>query len=275
MLCGECEGYNQEELNAVLNEFEDVFSEVPGNTDRVVMSIDTGNSPPIRQAPYSVPMGIRDIVKEELKSLEECGVIERCESKWASPLVPVKKAGGSIRLCVDFRHLNDVTVKEPYYIPGFEEMVEVVGRGSVLSKVDLAKGFHQVKVAEEDRDKTCFVCPFGKFRFRRMPFGLTKAPSVFQRLMDEVLVDCMEFASVYIDDILVVSLNWELHLGHLRLLFSVFRDAGLTCKAVKCCFGKRKLEFLGHWIGGGVVSVLEARVRAIKEHPLPKTRKQL
>ena len=124
---------------------------------------------------------------------------------WASPLVPVRKKDGGLRLCVDFRRVNAVTVKEPYYIPGFEEMLEMVGKGKVLSKVDLSKGFHQVEVAEEDRDKTCFVCPFGKFRFIRMPFGLTNAPSVFQRLMDSVLVDCMDFAQVYIDDILVVS----------------------------------------------------------------------
>ncbi len=90
------------------------------------------------------------------------------------------------------------------------------------------------------------MCPFGKFRFRRMPFGLTNAPSVFQRLMDEMLVSCSEFARVYIDDILVVSKCWEVHLKHLRELFGVLMEAGLTCKAAKCSFGKRKLEILGH-----------------------------
>ncbi len=275
VLSGECEGFKQEELDELLEEFGEVFSEVPGNTDRVTMTINTDDNPPIRQAPYSVPLGIREKVREELKSLEDCGVIERCESVWASPLVPVKKPGGSIRLCVDYRRLNDMTVKEPYYIPGFDEMVEMVGKGKVLSKVDLAKGFHQVKVEEKDRDKTCFVCPFGKFRFKRMPFGLTNAPSVFQRLMDEVLVDCTEFARVYIDDILVVSEDWQQHLVHLKTLFEVLREAGLTCKAAKCSFGKTRLEFLGHWIRGGVISVPEARVRAIREHPLPRSRKQL
>ncbi len=275
VLKGICDGYNENEMEGVLSEFEDVFSEVPGNTDRVVMSIKTGDSEPVRQSPYSVPLGIRDKVREELVNLERCGIIERCESSWASPLVPVKKADGGIRLCVDFRRLNEVTEKEPYYIPGFDEMVEMVGRGSVLSKVDLAKGFHQVVVAERDRDKTCFICPFGKFRFKRMQFGLTNAPSVFQRLMDEVLVDCQDFARVYIDDILVVSEDWESHLGHLRRLFGTLREAGLTCKRQKCSFGRRTLEFLGHQIGGGVVSVPAARVRAIRDHPRPKTRRQL
>ena len=173
--------------------------------------------------------------------------------------------------------MNEITKKEPYYIPGLDEMMEMVGNGSVLSKVDLAKGFYQVVVVvkEADRDKTCFVCPFGKYRFRRMPFGLTNAPSVFQRLMDEVLVGCEEFARVYIDDILVVLKDWSTHLGHLKRLFDVLRQAGLTCKRKKCCFSRRSLEFLGHQVGGGVISVPAARVRAIKDHPLPKTRKQL
>lgn len=140
VLRGECEGYVKEELEMLLDEFGEVFSDKPGSTERVKMKIDTGNSPPIRQVPYSVPLGIREKVKEELDVLEECGIIERSSSSWASPLVPVKKADGGIRLCVDYRCLNEVTIKEPYYIPSFEEMVERVETGHVFSKVDLAKG---------------------------------------------------------------------------------------------------------------------------------------
>ncbi len=180
-------------MNNVLDEVSDVFSEVPGSTERVVMSIDTGGCEPIRQAPYSVPLGIRDKVRDELLSLERSGIIERSDSCWASPLIPVKKQDGGIRLCVDYRKLNRITVKEPYYIPSLEEMLEKVGQEKVLSKMDLAKGFHQLLVREEDRVKTSFVCPFGKYRFVRMPFG--------QRLMDCVLVECSDFAKVYIDDI--------------------------------------------------------------------------
>ncbi len=275
VLNGICDGYNELEMNCVLDEFNDIFSEVPGSTERVIMSIDTGGSEPIRQAPYSVPLGIRDKVREELLSLEKNGIIERSDSCWASPLVPVRKPCGGIRLCVDYRKLNGVTIREPYYIPSLEEMLEKVGHGKVLSKVDLAKGFHQVLVREEDRDKTSFVCPFGKFRFVRMPFGLTNAPSVFQRLMDNVLVDCNEFAKVYIDDILIVSESWEEHLVHVSRVLRTLREAGLTCKKSKCSFGRRSLEFLGHLVGGGAICVPAARVGVIRNHPLPKTRRQL
>ncbi len=98
-----------------------------------------------------------------------------------------------------------MTTKEPYYIPGLEEIIHKVGKCKVLSKVDPAKGFHQVGVCDEDGEKTAFICPFGKFHYRRMPFGLCNAPSVFQRLMDIVLKDCMDCSSVYIDDILIMS----------------------------------------------------------------------
>ncbi len=217
-----------------------------------------------------MPLGVRDDVKRELEVLEESGIIERSSSPWASSLVPVKKKDGGIRLCVDFRKVNGVTVREPYYIPGFDEMVERVGVGKVLSKLDLEKGFHQVVVREEDKEKTAFTCPFGKFQLRRMPFGLTNAPSVFQRLMDQVLVSCWDFARVYIDDVLVVSSSWEVHLSHLEAVFEALKVAGLTAKRKKCVFGKIKLEFLGHLIGDGVVSVPGARVRAIADHPRPE-----
>ncbi len=134
-LRGECEWYNESELQGLLGTYDDVFSDSPGSTDRVKMTIETGDSEPIRQTPYSVPLGIREKVKKELESLEEQGVIERCRSNWASPLVPVRKPDGNIRLCIDYRRLNDVTTKEPYYIPSFDEMVEKVGEGRVMSKI--------------------------------------------------------------------------------------------------------------------------------------------
>ncbi len=275
LLSGECEGFVREELDEVLCEFAEVFSDRPGNTERVIMEINTGDHAPIRQPPYSVPLGIRDAVRREIEELEAGGIIERSRSPWASPLVPVRKPDGTVRLCVDFRKLNDVTEKEPYCMPTLEEMVERVGVGRVLSKVHLAKGFHQVAVRQEDREKTCFTCPFGKYQYCRMPFGLANAPAVFQRLMEEVLVECSDYAKAYIDDVIVVSECWSVHLVHLRVLFRTLSEAGLTCKVSKCEFGKRRMLFLGHVVGDGRLCVPEARVIALRQHPRPKTRKQL
>ncbi len=129
VLNGVCEGFVECELDELLSDYKDVFSDRPGYTDRVVLEIKTSEGEPIRQTPYSVPLGIRDKVRKELDSLVEQGIIERCQSNWASPLVPVRKPDGSVRLCVDYRRLNERTIKEPYYIPSFDEMVEKVGSG--------------------------------------------------------------------------------------------------------------------------------------------------
>ncbi len=274
-LDGVCNDYSQSDLDELLSKFGALFESDAGRTSVVEMCIDTGDAGPVSQPPYSVPLGIRAKVKEEIDSLLQQGIIERSSSKWSSPLVPVKKSDGSIRLCVDYRKVNAITKREPYFIPKFEEMLELVGRGAVLSKIDLAKGFHQVEVRQSDREKTAFSCPFGKFQYRRMPFGLTNAPSVFQRAMDVVLSGCRKCSRVYIDDILVVSKSWKEHMADLECVFSALAEAGLKCKISKCEFGREKLEFLGHQIGGGVMSVSEARVTAIREHPQPRTRRQL
>ncbi len=274
-LSGVCGNFDEEQLKKVLEEFGEVFSGGTGSTSVVNLKIDTQQEIPIAQPPYSVLLSMRDKVRDELISLEEAGIIERTDSPWASPLVPVKKANNQVRLCADFRKLNSVTVIEPYYIPGMEELICKVGEAGVLSKLDLTKGFHQVEVLEEDRPKTAFICPWGKWQYRKMPFGLCIAPAVIQKLMDIVLKDCMSFSCVYIDDILIWSPTWQQHLEDLRHVFGSLRKAGLTCRTEKCEFGKTKLQFLGHYIGNGTLSVPEDRVTAMAEYQRPRTRKQL
>ncbi len=274
LLKDRCPDYNEEQLMKVIDKYK-CLSDIPGQTELVELSIDTGDNPPIQQNPYSVPMAIRDKVRAEIVKLEKSGIIERSSSKWSSPLVPVKKPDDSIRLCGDFRKLNSITKTEPYYIPKLEEMVSKVGRAKVLSKLDLTKGFHQIKVKEEDRDKLTFSCPFGKWRYKRMPFGVASAPATFQRLMDVVLEGCSHMSCVYIDDVLIWSDSWEDHLKDLDEVFRCLSQAGLTCKPSKCQFGMEKLVFLGHTIGGGEISVPKARVKAMEEFPRPRTKKQL
>ncbi len=150
-----------------------------------------------------------------------------------------------------------------------------MGESGVLSKLDLVKGFHQVKVESSDRQKTAFLCPWGKWEYLRMPFGLRNAPATFQKLMDRVLTDCHEYSSVYIDDILIWSSNWKQHLEHLRGVFGQLEKEGLTCQVAKCEFGKSELEFLGHRIGHGRLSVPADRITALTNYKRPVSKKQL
>ena len=138
--------------------------------------------------------------RDKIDGLLDACIVVPSTSPWASPIVPVTKPDG---LVLNYRKLNDVTKSDPYYMPTLDDILEWVGSCNVLSKLDLSKGYYQVKVATGSQEKTAFISPFGKYVFTRMPFGLKNAPAVFQRLMDRVLNECFEWAAPYVDDILI------------------------------------------------------------------------
>ena len=214
-------------------------------------------------------------MKDEVERLLELGVAESSHSPWASPIIPVLKKDGSIRLCIDYRKLNSVTVGDPYYMVTLDEILEKVGNSRCLSKLDLSKGFYQIGIVEEARDKTAFIMPWGKYCFNRMPFGLRNAPAIFQRGMEVVLRGCYDCASPYIDDILVFSENGVEHIKDLRRVLEALRKGGMTVKWAKCEFGKTTLEYLGHQIGNGTLAVPRHRATAMSEFKLPRTKKEL
>ena len=180
-----------------------------------------------------------------------------------------------MRLCVDFRKLNAHTVPDPYYIPLVEGLIDKIGEAKYLSKLNLAKGFNMVLIAEDTKMKTAFFTPFGKYEFTRMPFGLSNAPFTFQRLIDVVLSGLEEFASPYIDDIIVYSKSWVDHIQHIDEVLSKLAEAGLTDKPTKCEWGKKQVECLGHIVENGQCKVPEARVKCVQDFKLPVTKKDI
>ena len=274
-ISGSCVDFDVTFVDQLKLDFSGVFSNLPGKTDLCTLSIDTGESAPIALRPYRPPDRLKDSVREEVDKLLSLGVAEPSYSPWASPVVPVPKKDGTLRICIDYRRLNSVTVPDPYYMCTLDEILEKVGSSGCLSKLDLSKGFYQIGISEESKDKTAFVTPFGKYRFNRMPFGLRNAPAVFQRTMEEVLRGCYEFAAPYIDDILVFSRNGVEQELHLREVFGALSSHGLTVKEDKCMFGRTHLEYLGHLIGGGQLAVPSHRATAMEAFLLPKTRTQL
>ena len=268
---GKCIDFEEAEIVVLKREFPEVFSDSPGRTEVCVLEINTGDTPPISSAPYRVPDRMKDGVKKEIDKLLELGVAEPSHSPCASPIVPVTKKDGNIRLCIDY----SVTVADPYYMVTLEEILERVGASGCLSKLDLSKGFYQIGIDEEAKDRTAFITPFGKFRFNRMPFGLRNAPAIFQRCMEVVLRGCYEWSAPYIDDIIVFSKNGVEHVNHLREVLGVLGSNGLTIKEEKYSFGRTHIEYLGHLIGGGELAVPGHRATAMAEFRLPKTKKQL
>ena len=272
---GKCPEFDEEWVVKLKDEFPTVFDDKPGRTGVCQLAIRTGDSPPIALVPHRVPDKLKGQVMEEIEKLLELGVIVVSTSPWASPIVPVPKQDGGLRLCVDYRRLNGVTQADPCYMATFDEILERVGQSRCISKIDLRKGFYQIEVEEESVAKTAFLTPYGKYEFLRMPFGLKNAPGIFQRTMEIVLRNCYGWAAPYIDDIVVFSDSGGVHLGHLRSVMEALEQYGLTVNEGKCEFGREKMEYLGHLIGMGVLAVPEHRATAMAEFIKPRTKGQL
>ena len=272
-----CIGFEQAQLDAFLDDNQDLFASVPGTAKVQPFTIKLQpDAKPSSKPPYQVPIHLRPQVNTEIDKLVDQGIIEPSDdTTWCAPLVPVRKPDNTIRLCVDFRELNQVTPLDRHMIPTLPSILDSVGKSSVLSKIDLTAGFHQIPVDNNVSNLTTFLSPKGKFRFLKMPFGFRNAPSHFQRVMERVLQPVSTFAAVYIDDIIVFSDSWTQHLDHLSAVFQCFRDAGLKAKPSKCSFGMTSLEYLGHTIGSGTLAVPEQRATALTQFRRPVTKKGL
>ena len=263
------------DVEQVLSAFSELFSDVPGRTHLVEHNIALLDHEPVRQSAYRMPHAMRDPVEQELNHMLDAGIIERTTSEYASPIVVVPKSDGSVRVCSDMRMLNKKSKFDPYKMPRIDEILDKVGSAKYITTLDLTKGFYQIPLNEQSRDCTSFVTAFGQFRYTVLPFGLQNSSSTFQRLMDQVLRDCQEFACAYIDDICIYSQSWEDHVFHLQSVFQRLLDAGLTVKPGKCKVAKQRVEYLGHIIGNCTITPMQDKVQAVQEFPRPITKKNV
>jgi hypothetical protein len=198
------------------------------------------------------------------------GLIRPSASPWGSPVLFVDKRDGTIRLCVDYRKLNEVTIKNKYPLPKIEDLFDQLNGAKVFSKIDLRTRYHQLKVRESDIPKTAFTTRYGLFEYIVMSFGLTNAPAYFLNLMNKVFMKFFDkFIVVFIDDILVYSKTEEEHTEHLRLVFGTLREHQLYAKFSKCEFWLKEVGFLGHVILAGGVSVDPSKITSILERKAP------
>ena len=268
-------GKQKEELIQVLAQLSNAFAlsdDELGETSVVEHSIDTKGAPPVSTSPRRIPYSLRTELEKELENLQRIGCIEKSNSAYASALVLVRKKGGGLRVCVDYRALNKDTEPDKYPIPRIDELIDQVGKckAKVFSALDLMKGYHQVKVKEEDKYKTAFVCHHGLYQYRRMPFGLTNAPATFQRLIDTILSKKeWPFVFTYLDDILIASSSVEEHKEHVSKVLQKLAETGLRLTPEKCCFAKTEIEYLGYTLTPNGVKPNDTKVRAITEFPTP------
>ena len=232
--------------------------------------IDLESDVPPKQVTYRMSPAELAEVKRQLQELLEKGWIRPSTSPYGAPILFVRKKDNSLRMCVDYRRLNEITTKNRTPLPRIDELLDSLHGATVFSSLDLYKGYHQCRVKEADIHKTAFRTHYGLYEFCVLPFGLTNAPACFQTMMNQVLGDYLgKFCVVYLDDILIYSKTDEEHLQHLRLIFGALQRHQLHVRLDKCFFGRRSVDYLGFVVQGGKISMDSKKVQAVQQWPTP------
>ena len=263
------------QLQELLSRHAGILTDVPGRAIGYEHTIKLMTDEPVRTKNYAMPQAIKAQLRQEVENMLQAGIIEHSNSAYSSPSVAVKKRDGSLRYCIDFRKVNNISVFDSEPMPSLDELFQDIGESSVvLTKIDLSKGYWQIPLAEQSKHITAFATELGLFHFLCLPFGLASAGASFSRLMRRVLSGLPNVVN-YLDDILVYSPNFSQHLITLSSVFERLHNAGLTVRPSKCMLAFPRLEFLGHMIGGGELSPVIDKVSAIRDAACPRTKKQM
>nr|AAN16328.1 putative polyprotein [Oryza sativa Japonica Group]AAP52669.1 retrotransposon protein, putative, Ty3-gypsy subclass [Oryza sativa Japonica Group] len=260
----------------IVREYSDVFpDDLPGMPPKrdIEFRIDlVPGTTPIHKRPYRMAANELAEVKRQVDDLLQKGYIRPSSSPWGAPVIFVEKKDHTQRMCVDYRALNDVTIKNKYPLPRIDDLFDQLKGATVFSKIDLRSGYHQLRIKEEDIPKTAFTTRYGLFECIVMSFGLTNAPAFFMNLMNKVFMEYLDkFVVVFIDDILIYSRTKEEHEEHLRLALEKLREHQLYAKFSKCEFWLSEVKFLGHVISAGGVAVDPSNVESVTNWKQPKT----
>ncbi len=258
-------------LKGTIAKHKDIFGK-PNRLDQAkVPPMDiqtTGN--PIHQRAYRSPLAKRQAIDAEIDKLLEMGIIRESSSPWAAPVLLVPKKDGELRFCIDYRRLNDITVKNRYPLPYVQDIFDQLGGATVFSTLDMRSGYHQIPLTEEAIPKTAFVCHRGQYEFTRVPFGLCNAPSHFQSIMNKILARHIgKRVMVFLDDVVVYSKDEKQHAHDLDLVLSDLKAANLTLKESKCHFGAKEIDLLGYVISGEGIRAQPSKTSAINLLPPP------
>lgn len=236
----------------LLCKYSSVFSDQPGLRNQGEHSIQVESNGGIpRRKLYSVPLVFREEVDRQITELLKQGIIEPSFSPYAHPIVCVKKKDGSLRLAVDYRAVNSITISQEFPMKNANELLMQVGAAKFITTFDATQGYYQIPLAMDgSREKSAFVTHSGLYQFTRMPFGLKCAAATFQRTMNKILQGCDQFSAAFIDDFSTFSGSWEEHLKHMEVVLKRIQNSGLTLKLAKCSFAQPQVKYLGHVVGG-------------------------
>jgi hypothetical protein len=251
----------------------DIMKRIEGSEDAIthIIEIKPGTEP-IKQKSRKIPQSFKAGFKTMLNEMKDAGMIVDSKSPWCSPVRLVRKPDGSIRVCVDFRKLNNVTVKDSFPMQKIEEIFQQLATARIFSSIDLAQGYFQIKMDPASMAYTAFATEHDFFEYKVMPMGLTNACATFQRGMHKVLGGYLGiFCVVYLDDILIFSSNPQDHKRHVELVIERLRKYNLKIKLSKCKFARSRIEYLSHIVENGTISPNPAKVAAVSEAKRPTT----
>ena len=244
-------------LPPVRNDFAHVIN-VPDDAKPI-------NRPPFRMSPAEL-----DELQRQLNELSSLGFIRPSTSPWGAPVLFVKKKDGTMRMCIDYRAINKLTVRNSTPLPRIDECLDRMHGASWFTSLDLRSGYHQIRIKDSDIPRSAFNTRYGKWEFLVLPFGLSNAPPSYQSWMNNILKDCIDrFALIYLDDCCIYSKTLQEHIEHVRHVIAIFEKHGLVVNLKKCKFGKRELEFLGFRISESGILPSVSKVKAIQDWTRP------
>ena len=265
-------------LKEVLWDWRDVFSQDSfdlGTFKDVLHEVHT-SGPPIRQPIRRQSPHAREETFQLVQDMLAHGIVTPSTSPWASPVVLVKKSDGKTRFCVDYRRLNDVTHKDAYPLPRIDDTLDSLGGCKYFSTLDLTSGYWQIGLTPDAAEKSAFPTQFGLFEFTVLPFGMCNAPGTFQRAMECCLAGLQwEQCMVYLDDVIVFSPSFALHLERLQNVFQRFRSNGLKLKPSKCKFAQEEVKYLGHVVSSAGICPDPLKIDTVKNWPIPRNTKEV
>ena len=266
----------QEQLFRLLCEFQDIFSKKPGKCNKFQYSLKVQSNQPMVRRPYPIPKMYIPEVRRQLQLLEQWKILEKCQSVHLNPLVVTVKKGGDLRICVDFRLVNQFVPLEQVRTDTVDNLLSQFSKSKYFSNLDFTQGFLQIPLTEESRDYTAFYFDGILYRFLRLPFGILNGPSAFTQCMNIVIGDDLkQHVTAYIDDIMVHNPDFSSHIIHLRTVLQRIKEAGMTLNLKKSSFCQQQTEYLGHIISEKGITQKPSRIECIQNLPTPTTLKTL
>ena len=256
--------------------FSDVFSGLGKLKNyKMKLHIDAEVSP-VAQRPYRIPYKMREKVSKSINELEEMDIIEKVNgpSSWVSPIIAVPKANGDVRIVVDMRQANKAIIRERHPIASVEDILYSLNGGKIFSKLDLNQAFHQIELEEESRNITTFVTHQGLYRYKRLMFGVSAAPEMYNHILGQVLAGLEGVQNLY-DDIVVFGEDEAEHDVALQQVLQRLRENNLTLNKDKCVFKMNEIQFMGHIISKHGIGPTQERVKALKEAKKPRNQAEV